>query len=161
MKSLVIYYSHSGNTTYVMQKLHEALPNKEQAESFRLQYKGGTKSLITRLFYRINPSLVKLEPVPFDIKDYNLLCLGIPVLGAHPSAAILKYITTCKNIDKKKIICCYIYGLEASAKICARKIEGILQKKGQPNIINMYVPWMDIHKEQFLDKTISNALAEL
>jgi menaquinone-dependent protoporphyrinogen IX oxidase len=161
MKSLVIYYSHYGNTAAVAQKLSGALCKMGEADIFQLEYVEGSKNVLIKLLYRLMPSLVKISCVPTDLKHYDVLCLGTPVLMAHPSSAILKYINMCKNIDRKRIICCYVYGMEASAKVCSAKVEKVLRKKGKPDIISMYVSWLNISNEQLLDKTISAAMEKL
>ena len=161
MRSLIIYYTHSGNTAYAARRFFDALRKQGDTDLFELKYIGGEKSLLVRFFYRFMPSMVQLATVPFDLKEYNVLCLGIPVLGGYPSGAISKYISMCENIDKKKIICFYIYGFEASAENCSRYIEKLLRKRGNPEIINAYIPWHSVLKEDFLDKVIAFTMSKV
>lgn len=161
MKSLVVYYSHSGNTASIAYKLWSDLAKKGDAEIIRLEYGRGVNNIILRLLYRIIPPLTPLWETISDLKNYDLICFGIPVLGAYPSAAIVKYINICQNIKGKKIICCYVYGIELSANHCARYVERLLEKKGQPVAIRIFVPWNKIRDEQFVNKTVDEALAKL
>jgi hypothetical protein len=160
MRSLVIYYTHSGNTAYAARRFFDALRKHGDTDLFELKYIGG-ESLLTKFFYRFAPSLVKLATVPVDLKEYDVLCLGISVLGAFPSAAMSKYISMCENINGKKVICFYIFGFEISAENCARYVERLLIKRGNPQIIDVYIPWHNVLKEDFLDKIIASTIAKV
>ncbi|MDD5583512.1 MAG: hypothetical protein PHV55_00445 [Candidatus Omnitrophica bacterium] len=160
MKSLVIYYSHRGNTAYVARCFFEAFQKRGEANIFELKYIGG-ENLLMRLLYRFTPSRVQLATVPFDLEDYNVLCLGIPVIGGYPSSAITKYISLCENTSGKKVICCYVYGVEASADHCATYIEKQLKRRGTPEVINVFVPWYDVLKENFLDTMINETFKRI
>lgn len=161
MRSLAVYYSHYGNTAFVTHKGWKELSKKGEADIFEVEYVGGRKSIVTFAFYRIFPFLVRLKPIPFDLNNYDILFIGVPVLAAHPSPALLKYIKSIKNINNKKIICCYVYGIELSAKHCAVRVAKILEKQGTPCIMNIFIPWVDVHNESFLDKTLIETISKL
>ncbi|MDD4182629.1 MAG: hypothetical protein PHT53_02260 [Candidatus Omnitrophica bacterium] len=154
MKSLLVYYSHYGNTAFVTHKAWVELNKKGEADILEVEYLNGKKNMVKRLFYRFFPSLVRIKPVPSNLSNYDVLFLGVPVLAAHPSSALLKYIKSITNIDNKRIICCYVYGIELSAKHCATNISKILQIKGNPRIINIFIPWVSVHNENFLNKAL-------
>jgi len=160
MRSLILYYSHSGNTAYVAEELLYSLRQKGQADIFELEYTGRRKSLTRRLFYRIAPSLVKLKAVPLDLKDYDLLCLGIPVIAGAPPPALIKFIYLCKNLDNKRVICFYVYGIAASAEKCDSFVRKLLLSKGRTQITSMFVPWADVYNEQYLGKAIHDTLSK-
>lgn len=161
MKSLVAYYSHYGNTAFVTHRASVELNKKGEADTFEVEYLGLGKNLLTRFFYRFFPFLVKIKPIPSDLNNYDTLFLGVPVLAAHPSSALLKYINLLTNIDNKKIVCCYVYGIELSAKACSAHVSKILQKKGTPHITNIFVPWANIRNENFLNKNLVDVLNKL
>jgi menaquinone-dependent protoporphyrinogen IX oxidase len=161
MKSLLVYYSHYGNTAFVTHKAWIELGKKGETDLFEVEYLGGKKNIIERFFYRFFPFFVRIKPIPVDLSNYDLLFLGIPVLAAHPSSALLKYIKSLKNIDNKKIICCYVYGIELSAKHCATNISKILGIKGNPRIMNIFISWLNVHNESFLNKTLIEAINKL
>ncbi len=128
---------------------------------FEVEYAGIGKNIITRIFYRIFPFLVKINPVPVNLNGYDTLFLGIPVLGAHPSSVLLKYVKSIENITNKKIICCYVYGIELSAKYCAASLSKVLRKNGNPQITNIFIPWTHVHNESFLKKTLIEPIVNL
>jgi len=161
MKSLVVYYSHKGTTAYVARRFFEELKKKGEAYIYELKYLGPEPSLIKRFFYRFNIKAVNIITVPQDIKDYDCLYLGISVLGGYPSAAMSKYITMLENINNKKIICAYTYGLEASVENCKAYVEKLIKERGNPIIINVDIPWYNVFKENFLNGIISFVLSRL
>lgn len=161
MKGLVIYYSHLGNTAYVADRLADALREKGEVDIFQLGYRSGRINLPMRLLYRILPSLVKMEPVNLDLKDYNVVCFGISVMAGYPPAIMSKYLRLCENINKKKIICFFIYAVEESAKRCTKYVGKILQKKGGTIITNMFVPWTKACDTDYLEKVINGAVIKL
>ena len=161
MKSAVVFYSHYGNTAYVVDRFCDVLRAQGKADVFELEYLHAKKGLLRRFVYRIFPFMVRLSPINLDLKEYDLLFLGIPVWGGKPSAPVSKYMLTCKNIAGKKIICCYVYGIEASARKCAKYVERTLQRKGCSEIFNIYFPWSRISDEEFLDQTVRTSMDKI
>jgi menaquinone-dependent protoporphyrinogen IX oxidase len=158
MKSLVVYYSRYGNTARVADAVLERLRKKGEAEIVNIEYKERSQSLIARTFYRFFPMFVRLAPVTFDLKGYDLLCMGIPVWGGKPSAPVTKYLLLTKNAIGKKAVCFYTYGFMASAKKCSRYIEKMLKRKGFSSVISVFVHWDDVGNEVFLNEAIVKAI---
>lgn len=161
MKTLLIYYSHYGHTYNVANAFQETLTSIGTVDTYELEYLSRRQSLMKRIFYRLYPSLVVLAPVPLDLKDYDLLCFGVPVWGGRPSAPVTKYLHLCNNIENKTVICFFVYGIEASARTCFKFVNKILMKKGQPKVIPVYVPWDKAQNKEFLNKAISAALEKI
>lgn len=158
MKSLIVYYSHYGNTSLVVQHIYNALAKLGKTELVRLEYRRGQENPLARIIYKLIPRLVELMPVPFDIAGYDILCIGIPVFAGTPSSAITKYLTMCRNIEGKKIICSYVYGFEANAKHCARIVKQYLQKIGKANIVELFIPWSHVQNTQFVQSAIAKVI---
>jgi len=158
MRSLVVYYSHYGNTLLVVQHVYKALARLGKAELVRLEYRRGQENPLARIIYKLAPRLVELMPVPLDIAQYDVLCIGIPVFAGSPSSAISKYLSLCRNIDGKKIICCYVYGFEANARRCARTVKEVLQRMGKATISEIFVPWASAQNEQFVQSLIAKVI---
>jgi menaquinone-dependent protoporphyrinogen IX oxidase len=161
VKIFVVYYSRYGNTAYVADKFLDALREKGEAVIYEIEYMGGKKKLIQRFLYRLMPSLVKLSPITCDLKEYDLICIGVPVWAGRPSAPVTKYLQLVKNIYNKKVICYYIYNFEKSAKSCSKYIHNILAAKGQPHITHIYIPWTNVHNEEFLSRVINQAMGSV
>lgn len=161
MKSLVVYYSHFGNTAYIASRLQEALATRGDVDIFALEYADKKKSLARQFLYRTFPSLINLAPIPTDLKDYDVLCLGIPVILGSPSPAFRKYIDICTNLNNKKVVCCYVYGIEGEARNYSRQIEKILAPKVNQPVINIFIHWGNVHIEGFVAQAIKEAMAKL
>lgn len=158
MKSLIVYYSHYGNTSLVVQHIYNALAKLGKTELVRLEYRRGQENPFVRIIYKIMPHLVELMPVPVDISEYDILCIGIPVFAGTPSSAVSKYLTMCRNIAGKKIICAYVYGFEANAKNCSRIVKGYLQNRGKADIAELFIPWSRVQDEQFVQAAIAKLI---
>ena len=158
MKSALVFYSHYGNTAHVAGEFSEALKKIGSVDNYELEYRGGRPNLLMRAWYRLFPAAVKLVQPHLDMEKYDLLCLGIPVWGGRPSTAITKYLFLCKNLRGKKVICFFVYSIEISARRCFNYVRNVLRKKGQPLIIDVFIPWGKVHDKDFLDKEINNAI---
>jgi menaquinone-dependent protoporphyrinogen IX oxidase len=128
---------------------------------FEIEYTPRNKGLLERIIYRLFPGLVEISPVKTDLKEYDVILFGIPVWGGRPSSPLVKYLKLCKNIYHKKIICFYIYGMEASAKSCAHYIEKTLKNRSRTKITNVFIPWSNVHDQTFLGQAIVNALSAI
>jgi flavorubredoxin len=161
MKSLVVYYSRYGNTSRVADTVLDLMRKKGEANIVEIEYQNSRQSLLNRAFYRLFPMFVKLAPIKFDLLDYDLICLGIPVWGGRPSAPVTKYLYLTKNAIGKKAICFYIYGFKESAVACSRYVTSLLKKKGFSAVESVYVHWDDVGNEVFLNDAIAGALTSL
>jgi hypothetical protein len=161
MKSLVVYYSHSGNTATVALNVFNALNERGEAEIVQLIHRRGRHDPFKRIFYHFAPQFVELNPVITDLGGYDLLCLGIPVLTAHPSAAVIKYINSLKGISGKLVLCCYVYGFEANARKCSRYVNKLIGKYGNIMILELYVPWSRVGDQPWLRNKIQETLCRI
>lgn len=155
MRSLLIYYSHSGNTASVVHDFAEILRKYSKVDVDRLKYRSGELTLLARILYRFTHRFIRLEKSIEDITDYDLLVVGIPVIGGRPAAAITKYLKECKNISSKKIICCYVYGFKMNAENCSEYVKQVLRKRGEAFIVDIFIPWNEVlDKEQTRQKIL-------
>ncbi|MCX5700401.1 MAG: hypothetical protein NTZ63_02515 [Candidatus Omnitrophica bacterium] len=150
MKSVLVYYSHYGNTANVASEVQDYLRKLGTVDKLEIEYFSKNKGLLERVFYRLLPNLVNIASIKTDLKEYDLICFGIPVWGGRPSAPIIRYLKLCKNIQNKKIICFYIFGVDASAKICAEYVGKALGKKTHRTIVNVFIPWANVHDDNFI-----------
>nr|CAX69009.1 hypothetical protein JG3_0270 [uncultured bacterium] len=144
MKSLVVYYSHYGNTASMAVEMLNILNRYGPSDIVQLSHSAGRRNPLKRVLYRFMPALVELNTVQTDLRQYDLLCLGIPVFVAHPSSAVLKYLSMCKGLDKVNIMCCYVYGFEANARKCSKYLHNVLKKYSQAKIEEVFVSWSHV-----------------
>ena len=141
MRSLVVYQSHTGSTSLIAHKFYEALKEKGETEIFELKYAGEKRNFFRQLIDRFLPVLVPLRGAPLDIKNYDTLCIGIPVWGGRPAPLVLSYIHQCRDIEGKRIICIALYEFEASAQACLAYVKKVLGKKNPAQIIDLCIQW--------------------
>jgi len=160
VQSLLIYYSRYGNTSRVADVFLSVLRGTGGVDTHQLEYLGSHKNVLKRTLCRFFPALVRLAPAPTDLSKYDLLCIGVPVWGGRPSAPVTRYLQLCRNLDKKKVICFFIYVVEPSAKECFAFVKKILQKRGRPESFAAYIPWQQVSSKEFVDTAVSEVVAE-
>lgn len=161
MKSIIIYYSHSGNTALVAHKFWDVLKTKGESELYRLRNIDQKRSFIRQIFYRLRPSLVEVTGVPFDLTDYEAICIGSPVWGGRPVPLVTKYLSICQNISGKKVIYFQVFGVEASAEISKAHVAKVLKEKGVSEVIKVDIDWHEGRDEASIDKFIQEAVAKI
>ena len=161
MKSIVVYYSHSGNTSRIARAYSEQLKLKGHTDLFELEHRDRQRNKIKHLLARVMPKLTNLLKMPDDIDSYDLICIGSPVWGGKPAPLAIKFITRLKNLSKKTVIYFQLHGMEASSEKSADYIKNMLVKKGCANIIGDDISWFDARDEALLEKRIKKSIGKL
>ncbi len=103
MNTLIVYYSHEGNTEYVAQKIASACgfntlrlaPAKEYpARGFRKFFWGGKSSVMAE-----TPALM---PYTFNAEDYDRIVFGFPVWAGNVTPPIRTFVKE-QNLTGKRI----------------------------------------------------------
>lgn len=103
MKTLIVYYSLTGNTEYAAKQLAEQVnadlvklkPDSEPPKQGRMMFvKGGYSALFH--------SLPKLEPLGLDPQAYDLVIIGSPVWAGTYAPAIGSFLKD-NELKEKKI----------------------------------------------------------
>ncbi len=108
-KSLVVYYSHDGNTRYIAERIASAVdadlaeirPQDSRRRRGLWKYLwGGMAAMMGR-----EPPLFPLEKNPLD---YDILFLGTPVWAGRCTPAMRSFLSGTPLADKKvALFCCY------------------------------------------------------
>ncbi|NHJ33027.1 MAG: flavodoxin [Asgard group archaeon] len=117
MKSLVIYYSKTGNTKLMA----EAIASEVNADLFEIQRQKDIKSSGFMLYFRggfesMTKKNIRLEKTDIDFSKYDIIFLGTPVWAWRLNPVVRSFLKKVK-IENKKI------GLFAC---CAGSAEGVL-----------------------------------
>ncbi|MBK5113594.1 MAG: flavodoxin [Candidatus Heimdallarchaeota archaeon] len=117
VKSLVIYYSKTGNTKLMA----ESIASEVNADLFEIQRQKDIKSSGFMLYFRggfesMTRKNIRLEKTEIDLEKYDLIFLGTPVWAWRLNPVVRSFLKKVK-IENKKI------GLFAS---CAGSAEGVL-----------------------------------
>ena len=110
MKSIVIYYSETGNT----EKVAHAIASGLGAELKRVE-----------------------EVKPQDISGYDLICLGTPVYGFSPSKIVKKFIAAMPNLPgKRSATFCTVHAVGSGRTL--RIMKEAIEAKGMSFIGGFY-----------------------
>ena len=161
MKSIVVYYSHSGNTSRIAHKYFDQLKEKGSVDIFELEHRDRKRHKIKHLLARAIPKLTSLAKMPDNIDSYDVICIGTPVWGGKPAPLAIKFISSLGNLSKKKIIYFQVYGIEASSEKASDYTRKLLIKKACVNIIEDDISWFDARDEEALDKRIKESIGKL
>jgi len=103
MKSVILYYSRTGKTKFLAEKLREEL-GADLVEIRDLKSRGGLFGFLRGA--RDAHLGLKTEVVPsgFDLSNYELIILGTPVWADSPTPALNTFLDTCNLMNKKVIL---------------------------------------------------------
>jgi flavodoxin len=152
MRSIIIYYSYTGNTKRVAEILADYLKGKNnEVEIVRLEAQESShffKQAIRGLTHK----KTKINPVNFDLKDYDLICFGTPVWAFGPAPAMNTYLDKCFNLEKKEVILFCTYGSGVGKERCLDYMQKILEKKQVKKISRFSIQQFNLNKELILSK---------
>ena len=130
MKSIIIYYSYTGNTKKIASVLSEYLKEKSEVQSIELKDLNENGKFFHQAAKAFRHKRAEIGPVNFDLTDYNLICLGTPVWAFAPVPAINTYSDKCFGIEDKDIILFTTYGSGTGNERCLNYMQALLSKKG-------------------------------
>jgi len=161
MKSLIIYYSHSGNTARIAHKMLHALSAKGNAELLELRHRDSKRYKIRHFLARFFPALTELSENLPDFSQYDLICLGSPVWSGKPAPLALKLLSHLKTVKGKHIIYFQIYGLKGSGESAVNYVKKILRAHEPAKIKALNIAFKEAHDEQKLDIMIKNMIEQI
>ena len=102
MKTLVIYYSLTGNTEIAAKKIAEEL-KADLRKVEDLKPYGKVSVYFTGGFSALFEKNGKIKPVDFNLKEYGRIFIGSPVWGGRPVPAINTFISNADFSDKEVV----------------------------------------------------------
>lgn len=103
MKSLILYYSRTGKTRFLSEKLQQELGG-DLVEIRDLRKRRGPFGFLRGVWDAQLGLTTEVAPSSFDLSKYGLIILGTPVWAYSPTPAINTFLQTCDLKDKKVII---------------------------------------------------------
>ena len=122
MKSIIVFYSFSGNTARVADSLREYLEEKGTVEVHRLKAPSESKSFFAQCLQALFKKKVTLEGAPIEVGEFDLICLGTPVWAFAPTPAMRSYIDRCSGISGKRILLFITYGSGIGEEKCLNEM---------------------------------------
>ena len=130
MKSIVVYYSFSGNTRRAAEALADALRKTYEVDILELKALDESKSFFGQALRALVRIKAKVERVNIDLSEYDLICMGTPVWAFGPAPAMNAYLEKCKGLNGKQAIVFTTYGSGAGNNNCLNYMRSVLNKKG-------------------------------
>ena len=100
MKSLVVYYTRTGNTKFVAETIAAELAS-DMEEVVDLKKREGTLGYMSASKDATGGKLTEIAPTKHAPADYDLIVVGTPVWYWRPSPAIKTYLTKHDLAGKK------------------------------------------------------------
>lgn len=91
-RTLVIYYSRSGNTRTLAQELAVSLRADLEEIRTPASYRPGPLGYLQALFDSVTGRLPKIETAARELAGYNLVIVGGPVWGSGPAAPVTAFL---------------------------------------------------------------------
>lgn len=157
MKSIIIYYSYSGNTRKVADVLAAGLMQKGEVEKIELTSPGEPRSFFSqarRAFFR---KRAVIRPVNFDLSSYDLVCFGTPVWAFAPVPAMNTYLDECYGLKGKEIVLFTTYGSGTGNQRCIDYMQGILIRKGAGQFKRFSIQQFKVNNREFINSLLKGA----
>ena len=158
MKSLVIYYSFSGNTRKVSEVLAEYLKQKGEVEIIELKALDESDKFLIQAARGFRKKRAEIAPINFDLSQYDLVCLGTPVWGLGPSPAMNTFLDKCLGLEGKDIVIFTTYGSGAGNSKCLNYMQKILAEKGAKSFKRFSVQQFKVKDKEFVLSEIKKVL---
>lgn len=151
MKSLIIYYSYSGNTDKVAHIFARVLKEKGEVKIQRLKPKDEIKTFMAQCKAAFTRKRAILEDgVTFDITPYDFVLIGSPVWAFAPTPAINTYLDNIFCVRGKRYLVFLTSGSGVGVKKCFNNITSVLESKGASKIDELNIQDRKINDENFI-----------
>jgi flavodoxin len=161
MNSLVVYYSYSGNTKNIAEKLGNVLSGQGQVDYCELTPTDESNNFFAQCARALTNKRASIAAVNFDLSEYDLVCLGTPVWAFAPTPAVNTFLDNCQNLDNKLAISFTTYGSGSGVKKCVSTIDNTLKKKGVSKVSNFNIQQNKINDTAYVERLAQGALKEV
>ena len=158
MKSLIVYYSYSGNTEKVANVLKDVLSKRGETNIAALNPENESGNFFMQSMRAFRRKRAILKEAPFDVARYDLICVGNPVWAFAPTPAINTYIDELKNLKSKNVACFITYGSGTGAERCLATMRRALKEKGAFKFFSFKIQQNKVDDEDFVRSTIEETL---
>lgn len=158
MRSVIVYYSYSGNTRKVAEVLAEALKEKGEIDIIELNALDESKSFLGQCRRAFARSHAKLAPINFDLSAYDLISLGTPVWVFAPTPAMNTYLDGSFGLENKEVILFTTYGSGTGNNRCLNHMQHVLTQKGAKDFKKFSIQQFKVNNKEFVLSKIKEAL---
>ena len=127
MKSIIIYFSLTGNTEKLARLIRKSL-SKRDIDVEELRLKGGEGNFIKESLSALFSRKILIEKK--ELKKYNLIFLGSPVWAFSPVPAIVSFVKNVENLSEKKVFLFFTYGSGTGRRRAERVLRNLVEDRG-------------------------------
>ncbi len=158
MKTLVTYYSYSGNTEKVIAIFKEVLEKRSELKIQRLKPKEEITSFFGQCIAARAKKRCEIEEALFDASGYDTIILGLPVWAFAPVPAMNTYLDKVTGLSDKKLIVLLTSGSGLGVKNCFEYMNDTLRAKGVSNISEINIPNARMKDKDFIISSLEKTL---
>lgn len=159
MKTLITYYSFSGNTDKVVRIFADRLKAKGEVVLQRLKPTDEVTTFSAQCRAAFTKKRASLAPgVNFEVSPYDLVILGCPVWAFAPVPAMNSYLDKLNGLHGKSVVVLLTSGSGLGVKRCFNNIKNILRSKGASSIDEINIPDRKQGDTEFIASSISKYL---
>lgn len=159
MKTLITYYSFSGNTDKVARIFADRLKAKGEVVLQRLKPTDEITAFAAQCRAAFTKKRAQLAPgVNFDVSSYDLVILGCPVWAFAPVPAMNSYLDKLDGLQSKRTAILLTSGSGIGVGRCFKNIRRVLEGKGAASVDEINIPDRKQNDTEFIVSTISKYL---
>lgn len=160
MRTLITYYSYSGNTDKVCRAYAEAMRRKGEVDLQRLKPKAEITTFAGQARAALFRKRAELDgKVNYDMGPYDLLIIACPVWAFAPAPAVNTYLDNLIGMAAKRAIIVVTSGSGAGVNKCLRNIETALKDKGASRTDKINIKDTRVGDEAFVVSELEKTLA--
>ncbi len=159
MKTLITYYSYSGNTDKVARIFADKLKSKGETVLQRLKPLDEITGFAAQCRGAFTRKRAELgADVNFDASPYDLIIIGCPVWAFAPVPAMNSYLDKVNGLHGKKVVVLLTSGSGLGVNRCFKNIRDVLQGKGASSVVEINIPDRKQGDKDFITSSISKIL---
>lgn len=159
MRSLVTYYSYSGNTDKVVKIFAGILKKKGEVDIQRLRPMHEIRDFAGQCHAAFTKKRAVLENgIKFDASPYDLILIASPIWAFAPTPALNTYLDKVSGLNGKRVIVLVTSGSGVGLKRCFKNIRVVLENKGASTIDEINIPNRKQNDESFVMSSLERLI---
>ncbi len=159
MRSIIFYFSHSGNTQKVAQVVEDYLKAIGEVELFEVKGLDESRSFFGQAIRAFRRKRGVTQEINKDLKEYDVICFGTPVWAFGPAPAMNTVLDKSVGIEGKKVVLFTTYGSGTGNEKCLDYMQNILSGKGVQDFKRFSVQQSKVNDKSFVLSRIKEAIS--
>ncbi len=152
MRTVIVYYSYSGNTHRVAQNMGETLKVQgHEVTLVRITPLNETRSFLGQCLAARKGDKPELYKTLTDLSAFDNVVIGCPVWAFKPAPAVNTYIDVCDGLKDKKAVCFVTYGSGVGKDATLNLMKKMLSDKGAQVKASIAIQQNDIKSAKLND----------